>query len=296
MHAVPSLLDLALRGPGLRTVRTIMAEFEPDVVISDSSVWTHHAARGLGIPRIGIDHFGILYHCAPSVVFRDRARAFVQAFTYRRLMGQPERVIVSSFFPATPRRAEVRVVGPLLRPEVRGAVATRGDHLLVYLNNGEYQFTDSMRQALSRLDLPVRVYGLGRRPAEGNLTFCAVSNMPFVRDLASCRALLSTAGNQLAGEAMFLGKPMMVIPENTVEQRLNAATVERLGMGMSVSPAGLTEHLIGEFLRREDFYRARIERSARDGLPETVRLIEQFLAELAGVPDLRPAHHHVESG
>jgi uncharacterized protein (TIGR00661 family) len=176
------------------------------------------------------------------------------------------------------------VVGPLLRREVRETDPSHGEHVLVYLNKGAAQFTPAVHEALAGLPCPVCIYGLGHRPPEGNLTFRPVANMPFVHDLASCRALISTAGNQLIGEAVYFGKPTLAIPEKTVEQRLNAAAIERMGVGRSIRLQDISTAVLAEFLAHEDAYRDSIRNASCDGLPQTVEMIERFLGELTTSP------------
>ena len=73
---------------------------------------------------------------------------------------------------------------------------------------------DGALEALAACGREVRVYGLGAQPsASGNLRFLAVDERRFMEDLATCTAVVSTAGNQLVGEALYLGKPVLVMPE-----------------------------------------------------------------------------------
>ncbi len=274
-------LDLLLHGPTFDMVRDIVREFAPDVVISDAEAWSHQVARHLNIPRIGIDHIGILAHCRVPVEWRDRLEARLDTFVYRTLMGQPERVIVSSFYDAAPRHAGVVVVGTLPRDAVREMKPTRGDHLLAYFNRGEEQLRPTLLRALEHAGCPVHVYGTGRRGRHGSLMFLPHSNLPFLEDLAACRAVLSTAGNQLMGEAIYLGKPVMVMPEHCVEQRLNAAAVERLGIGERVSRREFTAERIRAFLGRLDGYVTAMKAHVRDGRQETLAALDRFLKELA---------------
>ena len=45
-------------------------------------------------------------------------------------------------------------------------------------------------------------------------------------------AVVSTAGNQLVGEALYLGKPVLVMPERVnFEQAINAHYLEQSGAG-----------------------------------------------------------------
>ncbi|MBN2446254.1 MAG: hypothetical protein JXO22_05995, partial [Phycisphaerae bacterium] len=278
----PAILDLKLRGPSLAMVMDVIRDFGADVVISDAEAWTNMAGRRLGIPRIAFDHFGILVHCQPRVSSLDRLLLQRERMAYLMLMERPQRVIVSSFYDAPPRRAGVRVVGPLLRDDVCKMRSSVGEHVLVYLNNGAYQFTPWVEQALRKAGCPMKVYGTQRIGTLDNLEFCPPAGQAFIEDLAKCRAVISTAGNQLVGEAMHFGKPMLVMPETCVEQRCNANAVEQMGIGVPVEHRALRARVIGDFLAREDEFRENIRRAARDGRAEAIDALETYLAELAG--------------
>lgn len=277
-----AVADLLLRGPAFQQVVEQVRDFRPDVVISDAEPWTHRAARRLRIPRIGFDHFGIMAYCRPPMPWADRLLSLRDVFVYRRLMGRPERVIVSSFYDAPPRYPGVKVIGPLLRSAVLQTPARSGNYLLAYFNNGEHQLTPSVEAALRAAPLRTLVYGTPRRGADGNLDFRPPSNLPFLEDLAGCRGVISTAGNQLVGEALHFGKPMLVMPEDCVEQRLNGAAVERMGIGMQTTFRRFRVEHIQRFLAGEAEYHAAIARCRRDGRREAIEAIEQFLDELAG--------------
>jgi uncharacterized protein (TIGR00661 family) len=274
--------EMIFRGPEFQAVRDAVLDFNPDVVISDAEPWTHRVARYLGIPRIGFDHFGVMVYCRPPIPWQDRVLSRRDVLMYRFLMGLPERVIVSSFYDAPPRWPTVRVIGPLLRDEVLRVTPSRGEHLLAYFNKGEHQFLPHIEAALRSVDIPVRIYGTPRRGRDGNLDFRPPSNAPFVEDMAHCRVIVSTAGNQLVGEAVHLGKPLLVMPEASVEQRLNAASLERMGLGMQVRHQDLSAEVVWRFLADEQTYRENLRRAARNGRREAIDTIEQFLVELTG--------------
>jgi uncharacterized protein (TIGR00661 family) len=292
---LPAVLDLLLRGPAFQAVLETIRDFRPEVVISDAEAWTHRAARRLGIPRIGFDHFGIMAFCRPPMPWADRLRSRRDVSIYNLLMGRPQRAIVSSFYHAPARRAGTHVVGPLLRRQVLDVRPRRGDYLLAYFNNGAAQFTAAIERALRSLEMPVRVYGTPRHGGDGPLHFRPPSNLPFIEDLAGCRAVISTAGNQLVGEAMHLGKPMLVMPEDCVEQRLNAAAVERMAIGGQIAQSALTGDAIRGFLEQETTMVENIRRQARDGRREALAAIERCLAELAPQAASPPPDVMVES-
>jgi uncharacterized protein (TIGR00661 family) len=164
-------------------------------------------------------------------------------------------------------------------------MASDGEHLLLYLNQGSHQFDDRLRRVFAELGRPVRVYGTPLRGRQGCLHFMPSGDATFVQDLASCQAVVSTAGNQLVGEAMLLGKPLLVMPERCVEQRMNARAVVELGIGLRVEPRQFAIGQLRELLARRAAFAARMRELHRDGLSEAAATIEKFIVELvAGRP------------
>jgi uncharacterized protein (TIGR00661 family) len=278
------LADIVFSGPGYGEVARLVRELRPDAAICDAEPWLHTASARLGVPRISFDHFGVMAYCRPPIPVRDRLRSVRDVWAYRALMGRPDRVIVSSFYDGGARNERIRFVGPLLRPEVLARQPSRGDHLLVYLNQGVRQLTPRVEAALRAADARVVIYGVaGRTGDDGNLSFQPPSNGPFLDHLASCRAVVSTAGNQLVGEAIYFRKPMLVFPENTVEQRLNAAHVRSLGIGALTTADTFAAADITSLLAREETYRSAMARVARDGRAESLAAIEHFVREITSV-------------
>jgi len=273
--------DALFGGTSLHDTIHAIRAFDPDVVISDCETYVHHAAARLGIPRIGFDHFGILAHCRPPLPHRDRLRAVRDVISYRMVVGFPARAVVSSFFDAPAVSRQIRCVGPLLREEVSRVRPKRGEHLLVYLNNGDRQLLPHIEEALQGCGESVVVYGTSRRGTDGRVEYRAPANMGFLDDVARAKALFATAGNQLVGEALHLGKPMLVFPENTVEQRVNGAALQRLGAGETVDFDRVRTQGIVSFLRRAPTYAERARAISRDGRSEALEALEYFAKDLA---------------
>jgi len=277
---VPGLLDMAAGGPVCQMVADTIRRFAPDVVISDSEGWTHRAARRLGIPRISFDHYGIMAWCRLEITPWQRFVCRLESRVYRRLVCSPDRIIVVAFYDGQPRRAGVQTVGAILREAVRQTQPTDGDDLLAYFSNAAKNFTPAVERALHEVGVPVKVYGPDRAGTDGNVTYCPTGNLPFVRDLAGCRAVFSTAGNQLISEAIHFGKPLLLMPEEALEQRLNAQFVERWGIGLQTRPRRVTAELLRSFLARRDEFAARVRAHQRDGLPEAIDAINRAIEEL----------------
>jgi uncharacterized protein (TIGR00661 family) len=87
----------------------------------------------------------------------------------------------------------------------------------------------------------------------GNVTLKGFSEEGFVRDLATCRAVLAGGGFSLMGEAVQLGKPMFSVPiEGQFEQALNALYLEKLGYGEY--HRSISEDKIASFLYKAPRY------------------------------------------
>lgn len=282
------LADLLLGGPGIEQVAREFRDRGIQLVISDSEAWCHRAAAQLKLPRISFDHVGIIAWCKPHFPPDLWLAGMRDAIGYRALMGQPDRTLISSFYPAEPRQPGTRIVGPMLRDEVlRASAGSRPkpkNFLLAYFNKGEYQFRPQVERALRELDLPVVVYGTPRRGRHDNLEFRAPSNEWFVNDLAQCRAVISTAGNQLIGEAIHFAKPILALPEQAFEQRLNACMIERMGVGMRGDLATLTPSDIDRFLGHDAYYRSHMDEHARDGRKDAIETLHRYIGELVRTP------------
>jgi uncharacterized protein (TIGR00661 family) len=278
-HNLGNVADVMLGGRTFDAVVARMREFAPEVAICDADPWTHRAAARLGIPRISFDHYGILAYCRPPIPWRDRLRHARDVLAYRLLTGRPQRIVVSSFYDAPATRPGVRCIGPLLRDSVYHLRPVRGDHLLAYFNQPAL-LTPRVEETLAGLGVPTLIYGTSRVGRVGSLEYRAPADRAFLEDLARCRAVVGTAGNQLVGEAIFLGKPLLVMPESSVEQRVNAAAVERCGVGMQVAHEQLSRAHVQQFIAREAEFRERAVGSARDGRVEALAALEGFAADV----------------
>jgi uncharacterized protein (TIGR00661 family) len=279
-HNLGRGVDLLVGGAELEAVIERVRDFDPEVAICDVDPWTHRAGARLGVPRISFDHYGILAHCRPPIAAADRLRHLRDVTVYRLLTGRPDRVVVSSFYRAEPRRPEVRCVGPLLRDAVHQVRASQGEHILGYFNQPAL-FTARVEDSLAHAGAPVIVYGAGRVGRSGSLDFRAPAERGFLEDLARCRLVVGTAGNQLVGEALHFGKPLLVMPECSVEQRVNAAAIVDLGIGERTSVERVSPELVRSMWVRAARHRDRLRFGERDGRGEAFRVLESLAREIA---------------
>lgn len=277
---LPLLRDLLLSGPFYNLISKTIRSFEPDLVISDSEPWTQRVANEEKVPLLSLDHYGLYAYCDWDMPAYYRLQKGLASAVYKTYMGNADRIIVSSFYPANPKDKRVFVVGPIVRNEVKRATPTRGDHLLVYLNNGPDRFAREFESCLIESGYKLHVYSTGKTGDLQNLTFLPVDPIGFVRDLASCRAVICSAGNQLIGETLWLRKPVLAIPEDTIDQRLNALGIETIEVGMTACIDEITTTTLECFLKNEQAYAENCKKYARDSSGEVATMVNRFLDEI----------------
>ena len=103
-----------------------------------------------------------------------------------------------------------------------------------------------------RATVPARFIAYGfDGPAAPNIEYKRASYDQFAADLASSRAVVALAGQQLISEARYFGKPLLVVPmPNQHEQAINAHYARREGFGDFVTIDRLTSDHIQQVLRR----------------------------------------------
>lgn len=149
---------------------------------------------------------------------------------------------------ASPAATRPFVLPPILRRAVLDASPTSGDHLLVYLlHHGHAAELARWHEAHPE----VVVHGFWDRPGapertelRRGLVFHRISDGLFLDLMRGCRGLVTTAGFQAVAEAMWLGKPVLMVPTGGhSEQRWNAREAVLAGAGMSGTRFDLTPFL-----------------------------------------------------
>ena len=277
----------------LRRLRQDMEREQPDLVITDFEPSLPWAAQQCGLPFISLNHqhFLVAYDLRSLPWFLQLQAALMAQFV-KLFYSRQIQTIVSSFYfpPLKPQYRNVEQIGVLLRPEIVQAAPENGSHLVAYLRR---TMPPEVSQALAECGLEVHIYGLGARPAEGQLKFLEIDVFRFVEDLATSRALISTAGNQLVGEALFLGKPVLAMPEpGNYEQEINAHFLQQSGGGLALNMPQLTARHIHRFLDRFQDIRHAINRTRLYGNPAALRIITRHLPNVAP-PAAKPRLHEV---
>ncbi len=226
-------------------IRQLALAERPDLFITDFEPLTALAAASLGVPCVSVDNQHRFCHPL-GAEFPRRLRIYSRlagAFV-RRWIKAPRQCIVAVFHqcPPSPHYCRVDV---LLRDRIANHQPQGGDHVLLY---GRGALGRRMAQVAATVPARFVVYGC-EGDAAPNLQFKPTSNDDFVDDLASCRAVLCSGGQQLIGEARYFGKPLLIVPiPKQHEQEINALYARSEGLGDFCPIELLSRQRIVQFL------------------------------------------------
>ncbi len=260
---------------------------QPALAITDFEPVLPRAARQQKIPCISLDHQHFLSVSSfQKMPLRFRWRGWFLRCSIPLFYSSQAGEAVSSFFHLPPRSGTEHIprLGVLLRNNILQAASekqsSRG-HLLVYVRR---HAPESLWNTLRRSGRPAIVYGLGNRPAHDGIEFREISEEGFVHDLATCECLITTAGNQLVGEAFSLNKPVLAIPEpGNFEQQLNAWLVMQSQGGWSTCFEQMTPHLLQQFLLAIPAFRENLSHLEVCGNAAARKFIEDHLPRHDGM-------------
>jgi len=256
-----------------------LARDRTDLVVTDFEFIVPRAAEIAGIPYVSVDHQHFLttydLGCLPFALRLHVLifRGCMAVACYRRQRHS----VVSSFYfpPLLPNLENVTQVGVLIRPEIAHAVVSDEGHLAAYFRR---DLPPRVRDALRSSGVDVHLYGLGARARDGCIAYHECDARRFADHLASCRALVCTSGNQLVGEAFFLGKPVLAIPERGLaEQRMNGYFLAASGGGICVPEHRVDCRHVSEIVSGANSFRRNIDPRNTNGLATALRIVESFL-------------------
>jgi uncharacterized protein (TIGR00661 family) len=238
---------LRLRACNVRQILDAAQHLQPELFVTDFEPSMPIAAEQWGGSLISVDNQHRFSHCSVRDLplgLRCYAK-FVGQYIHWA-MGQPKVAVISTFCPEYLRPAAdtAVLVDPVIRPAVVALQPVNEGFVLAYAR-------DSIRApllaCLQRLDRRCVVYGARPEECRGRVEARPLSP-EFVRDLARCACVVSTAGHQLISEACCLGKPMLAIPEpGQYEQYINAFYLEKVNAGRFCRLQTLSPQLVQDF-------------------------------------------------
>lgn len=230
-------------------IRRRVREIAPDLAVNFYDAVGGQAVAGTGVPLVSVAHQYLLGHPdTPRPPFRPLE--LLPFYALNRLSAPPGSTRLALSFRDIPDgpTSGTRVVPPLLRKRVLEAEPEPGEHILVYVLNDGYG--DEISRWHARHP-EVVIHGFWDRPdapvedrVRPNLTFHQLSDTLFLEKMRTCRGFVGTAGFESVAEALWLGKPVMVVPtRNQVEQAWNAREARAAGAGLAMEAFDLSPFL-----------------------------------------------------
>jgi uncharacterized protein (TIGR00661 family) len=150
------------------------------------------------------------------------------------------------------------VVPPLLRKNVLKAQVGDGNYLHGYMLNDTYADGIILFQK-EHPDVFMHFFWDRKGVEEetvvnDHLSFHSLNDKLFIKYMAGCKAYATTAGFESVCEAMYMGKPVLVVPTH-IEQACNAFETSQLGAGIVADDFDLEKLLeyIPHYRKKTDF-------------------------------------------
>ncbi len=262
----------------------------PDFIISDFEPYLLKIANEQKIPVILIDHQHFLTEAKipPLKSLNEKIKLFLVKLFIKILSGKPDKIITSAFF-HFPKKEDSRAifVGPFLSDAVLNTKPSQGNHITIYLKEPFYlkkilPVIQNMQWTHFEVfsDWSLFMFNPG---TSYHIKLINIHPQRFISSLASSAALICTAGNQVIGEAIYLGKPILAFPKlNDVEQKINGMALKQSGFGDSIEVSQFTENAIHRFLAQRNVYESKLMEhlskagTSYNGATVAIKMIEDF--------------------
>jgi uncharacterized protein (TIGR00661 family) len=237
----------------IKSVRLIKQKIDSsnaDLVINFYEVLTGltYAFMRPKTPYVCIAHQYLFLH--PDFVFPKKNKLQMAGLLlFTRLTCIRSSRLLSLSFREMRNVNNISVVPPLIRNEVLLKTPTRGNYILVYMLNAGFaeQIIDwhnehkdvCLHCFWDKKDAPKELR------VDETLTFHQLDDTDFLNYMANCKAYASTGGFESVCEALYLQKPVMMIPAH-IEQECNALDAVIAGAGIAADKFDLSNLL--EFL------------------------------------------------
>jgi uncharacterized protein (TIGR00661 family) len=238
--ALENLRRLPLFARSMKQIHRAIRLHKPDVVVNFFEILVAlYGAFSPSAPRmVCVGHQYLMLH--PHFVFPPlHPLAQWGMLLYVRLcaLGSGLRLALSFRKMPDVKSRKLVVVPPLLRGELKTLNPVTEDFILVYVLNDGYANDLAQRQCRCP---EVKICGFWDRKGAANVTqvrenlvFHQLDDMAFLDAMSRCRGLMCTAGFESVCEAMYLGKPVYMMPAGRqMEQQCNALDASFSGAGI----------------------------------------------------------------
>ena len=128
-------------------------------------------------------------------------------------------------------RFNKRIFLPIIRSKIKALKTTKGGGIVVYLPSYTLENTKAILSLYPEVKWTVFSKETKETTSSGSLTVCPINEDNFIEKLAQCDGVVTNAGFATTSEALYLGKPLFVVPmRGHVEQNYNAFALQKMGV------------------------------------------------------------------
>lgn len=258
----------------------------PNLIIADFEPILSRLAWRLQINSVSIDNQHKFSRCNTSALpFGLRLYTFFSGLFIERFVYKPTHAVIANFcrlyLDLDNKNYNKTTMAPCLIRKHLTEQEVRDDGFLLLYWKKSLGF--EIIQMLKELEFPVKVYGKFnivdydkfKVVPDGKVEFNQLDYVNFVKDMAHCTGVIGGAGNQLLGECIYYGKPVLTIPEgNQQEQAVNAFYTQKYGTGVFYKKDDINIDVIKDFLVfAKSYKKERVE----NGVHKTIEIIRNHL-------------------
>lgn len=262
-------------------------ELDVDVVINfyDMMAGLTYALFPPKVPYICIAHQYIFLHPDFKFPRESKSELFMLKFFTRITCIKASKLFALSVKKMDDiPESNIVVVPPLLRKEVFKATITDGNYLHGYMLNDTYA-DQIIRFQEKHPDTFIRFFW-DRKGVDNitvvndHLSFYKLNDKTFLESMAGCKGYATTAGFESVCEAVYMGKPVLMVPTH-IEQACNAHEALLSGAGVVADEFDLEKliNYIPQYEKKDDF-RKWVEQAER-------RIMKEFDFEKQELLDQR---------
>ncbi len=238
---IHNFTKLSIFKKSLKTIDDIIKEQKPDVIINffDLLIGLYYRFYKPNIPLLCIAHQYIYFH--PDFEFPKGFaldRFAIKYYTKMTAYGSSKNLALS-FYDIKAKNKNVTVVPPLLRDDVFNFNPENKKFFLVYLVNSGY-FEEVLEWHKRNPGTEIHVFADNAEKINATYDFNrnklfvhVLNDKLFLEKMSEAQGLASTAGFESVCEAMYLGKPVLMVPvQGHFEQFCNSRDAFKAGAGI----------------------------------------------------------------
>lgn len=188
------------------------------------------------VPQISIGHQYLFLHHDFRFPDKNRVELFLlRLFTRLTCIGAYAKLALSFRKMKDDVGRRIYVIPPLLRQDILSCEGMEGDYIHGYMVNAGFAESVNTWHKL-RPEVPLHFFWDKKDEeyvcrVDDRLSFHQIDDVKFLRYMIGCKAYATTAGFESVCEAMYLGKPLLMVPAH-IEQECNAYDAACSGAGV----------------------------------------------------------------